>query len=293
MTGRRDVDAGVLRRAYQAIAEAGLSLRAYDEAGAAIASLRTLGGADIAAALLASRHAVAVGEPQRALDELDTVRPGLIDVDGSRLAPAKVAEIRARALYGMNRPGAAADVLLEALRAGTLERGSVREIVLYLRWAGRSLDELVAAAVGDYRIVLLAAVSKLYAPAASELLEALWRRDSGDLTIFVAAAGDGARMSVETALAWSDRLRGRGLAEHCPLVALAGNLEREPQDRFLAGALASAVFGDDRALDHLGRAAAAVPPLERPALIATLEQLCPACRAAGGCGVRARAARAA
>jgi GT2 family glycosyltransferase/glycosyltransferase involved in cell wall biosynthesis len=276
VTGRSGVDAGVLRRAYQAIAEAGLNLRAYDEAGVAITSLRALGGADITAALLASRHAVAVGDPQRALDELDAVRPGLIDVDGSTLAPAKVAEIRARALYGMNRPGAAADVLLDSLRAGVLERGSVRQIALYLRWAGRPLDELVDASVGDYRIVLLAAVAKLHPPAAAELLDALWRQDSDDLAVLVAAAGDGSRMSVETALAWSDRFRSRGLAEHCPLVSVAANLDRVPQDRFLAGALASAVFGDDRALGHLGRAAAAVPALERPALLATLRQLCPA-----------------
>src|SRR5205085_5334543 len=107
-------------------------------------------------------------------------------------------------------------------------------------------------------------------------LDALWRKDSDDLAVLVAAAGDGPRMSVETALGWSDRFRGRGLAEHCPLVAVAGNPQREPQDRFIAGALASAVFGDDRALNHLGRAASAVPPLERPALLATLRQLCPA-----------------
>ena len=276
VTTRGSVDAGVLRRAYQVIAEAGITVRSYGEAGAAIEALRSLGGADITAALLASRHAVAVGEPQRALVELDAVRPGLVDADGSRIAEDKVAEIRARALYGMNRPSAAADVLLDALLAGHLDRGSLGLVAIYLRWAERPLDELVAAVDADYRLVLLATVGKLHPPAAVELLEALWRSASGDLPVLVAAAGDGARMPVDAAITWSDRLRQRGLAEHCPLIAVAFGSDRTPQDRLLAGALASAVFGDDRAFPVLGRAAAGVPLQERPAVLDSLHELCPA-----------------
>jgi GT2 family glycosyltransferase/glycosyltransferase involved in cell wall biosynthesis len=275
--GRTDVDPGVRRRALEATIDSAIRLRSYDEALASIATLRALGGAEVVVALHASRIAVLTGDPERALAELDVLRPGLVDSDGARIGEGMVAEIRADALYGLRRPSDAADVLLDALRAGHLSNASLGIIVVYLRWADRQLDELVELATTDeLRMVLLATVAQVGPPAAGELLEALWRATPGDLSVLVAASGDGGRMAVDDAVTWSGRLRERGLGEHCPLVALALNETRTPQDRVLGAAIATAVFGDERAFSVIGRAAVAVPPVDRPTMLRTLDQLCPA-----------------
>ena len=61
----------------------------------------------------------------------------------------------------------------------------------------------------------------------------------------LAAAGRlGPRLPVARALVWSSRLRRRGLAGACPLVAMATDATLDPRVRILAGAAAFGTFGE-------------------------------------------------
>ena len=81
-------------------------------------------------------------------------------------------------------------------------------------------------------------------PLADAVLEGIWERFPDRLEPLAAAGRLGPRLPVARALVWSSRLRRRGLAGACPLVAMAASETLDPRLRILAGAAAFGSFGE-------------------------------------------------
>jgi hypothetical protein len=127
---------------------------------------------------------------------------------------------------------------------------------------------------------LLLALPQAPPELADDVLEALWTGRTGDARVLALAARLGAHLRLIRALEWSARLRQHGLAERCTLRALAGNPERSPRDRALAGAIAVELFGDQAALPALAEALARVPEEQHTAVLDEMRVFAPGIAAA-------------
>ncbi len=96
-----------------------------------------------------------------------------------------------------------------------------------------------------------------------------------DIVAPVAAARLAPVLSLEEATTWAAVVRRAGLAESCPLVAIAVDPGQDPRQRALAGALAWDVYQDERALAGLEQAMAAVAAADEAELLAQLEIVAP------------------
>jgi hypothetical protein len=81
-------------------------------------------------------------------------------------------------------------------------------------------------------------------PVADAVIEGIWERFPDRLEPLAAAGRLAPRLPVARALVWSSRLRRRGLAGACPLVAMATDETLDPRVRILAGAAAFGSFGE-------------------------------------------------
>ena len=194
------------------------------------------------------------------------------DDDGMEYGPHVVAAIRGEALASLGRFGEAADVVLDAVQIRRRARGR-RRGARALAAASRAFSG------GDHRIALCRGPRAhagpgppSAAPLADVLLDGAWTRFPDRLEPLAAAARVAPRLPLARALVWSARLRQRGLAASCPLVAIGHDAGIDPVVRVRAAAALHGSFHDARAvdlartaLDELDPAATAGSPRRRSA----------------------------
>jgi GT2 family glycosyltransferase/tetratricopeptide (TPR) repeat protein len=267
-----------LRTAILAMTSAGR----FDEATSTIGELRAACASQVLPDEVEGELWLAAGDPARALEHLERVGRFSRDDDGFEHGTHTTAKARAQALAALGRHGEAADVLLDVLSTDGILPGGVELLVASLTQAGRSLDELAGALRSDRLAQFLPRVVVMEPAEADMVLESLWssRSETPDAMGVLAAAGlVTSRLGLDRMLTWSARLRSKGLAEHCPLLAVAGDPLRAPVERVRAAASAHGAFCDPRARPALaallGQMAASGSSAELEQVTAELELLVP------------------
>jgi hypothetical protein len=189
-------------------------------------------------------------------------------VDWSRTAGIEVV-----ALTGLGRHHDAAERLRDCLRSGLIPV-TLPQIAEVLAADGSGITELAALLPQASLRGLVLAASEVPDALADEVYEALWKAHGAPM-ILAGAARLGSRLPVMRAMEWSARLRQHGLAEHCTLLALAGNPAGAPRDRVLAAAIAVELFSDEDAMPLLEQALGAVPQADEARVIDELRILAP------------------
>lgn len=256
------------RQGLAGAARVALGLGRIEAAEEAVAELRLASTAPVAADVLQAGVHLASGRHGEALALLGTLTTTVRDDDGYEHSPRSTAEWRAAALLGAGCPGEAADELLAPLRAEGVLVADLDLLVAALEQAGRSLDELAAAAPGPAVVTVAAGAARLRPARSHRVLQALWRRwgnddagreDSPAMAVLVGAALAGRLLPAQPAATWSARLRAAGLGELCPLAALALDVGAPPRRR-LQAALAAGQAGDEAVAGLVPGLAALVPP---------------------------------
>jgi GT2 family glycosyltransferase len=207
--------------------------------------------------LLAAQARILMGEPETALDLLDELGELVAD-DGYKPAMGALPIARAKALADAGRPGEAADELLGLVRSAGPVHGVIGQLDRMLDLAGRSLAELAGVLAADGVTTALAELLSLPPEHGDELLETMWARSQNEPHLLAAAIRLAPHMSVGRALEWSARIRQAGLADECPLLAMAADPGRRADERVRAGAMAATAFADERGTDAVEMAAPSV-----------------------------------
>jgi hypothetical protein len=192
------------------------------------------------------------------------------DDDGMEYGPHVVAAIRGEALASLERFGEAADVVLDAIRSDGVLEADVGELVHWLLLADRSPAEITAALCAEDLVPMLGRVLRQPPPLADVLLDGAWARFPDRLEPLAAAASVAPRLPLARALVWSARLRQRGLATSCPLLAIGRDAGIDPVVRARAAAALYGSFHDMSALDI---ARAALGDLDPAARLASEEEI--------------------
>lgn len=260
-------DASERRLALRHGAEALLDQRQPESALFWIDRLREASDRSDMADYLAGIAYSALGEPDKALALL-TPLVRVLDDDGFALPDHVLRLRRAQVLADAQRWGDAADQLL-AIASSELSPpwGTLAE----LNWRAGRAGDVVAGTIPASQITI--AVGQLLgAPpeAADAVIDALLCRWPDDAAVLAAAAVVAPRLTLARALEWSARLRAAGLADRCPLVAIAEDDDRDIADRVQATCLLFGGFSDERTGDALHQVAPVVPVDE---LLTTLVQM--------------------
>lgn len=109
-----------------------------------------------------------------------------------------------------------------------------------------------------------------------EVAELLWDSRPSDAGLLAFIIRLAPRLAVERALEWSVRLRTAGLAQHCPLMAIADDDRATPVNRVRAAAIASAAFSEEEAKASMQRAAARFAERDFVSMLIQLNELAPA-----------------
>ena len=249
----------LLRLASRILIE-GLAERGQvDRAQSALEHLRAACHCPVLPDLLESALLERSRDSAGALRSLERVRraigsDGAEDDDGYRYTSDMLASRRAQLLADLGRHAEAADILIGLLSAKSSCRreslaGDVAVLAASLAASGRGQAELAAAVeASELAGLVLPQVAQLEGGLASEVLAALLARHEGSLAVLATAASIARRLPVAEAIGWSSRLRTAGLAESCPLRAIADDPARDPLDRAQAALVAYKAFGDNRAL---------------------------------------------
>ncbi len=246
----------------------------YDEALDQVAVLRQLSHSPVAADIAEGRTRLAMGQAEEGLALLGRIPPYARDDDGMEYGPHMVAAIRGEALATLGRFGEAADVVLEAVQSAGVLEADIGELVRWLLGAGRSPAEIASALTEGDLVAMLGRMLRQPPPLADVLIEGAWARFPHRLEPLAAAARIAPELPVARALQWSSRLRARGLAHACPLVAIvAGNAE--PAVRIRAGAAAFEVFGEHDVIAGIEEALGLLAPAARDASMAEVGRLAP------------------
>lgn len=265
---RVTTNATARRQGLAGAARVALALGRTEVAADAVAALRSASATPVAADVLQAGVHLAEERWGAALDLLDTVTATVRDDDGYEHSPRSTVQWRAAALLGAGRPGEAADTLLGPLQDEGVLVADLDLLVTALDQAGRPLDEVVAAAPAEAVATLAAGATRLRADRSHELLEALWhrwgneevrRQGSPGLAVLAGAALGARLLPAEQSTVWSARLRSAGLAELCPLAALARDGTAPPLRR-LQAALAAGRVGDGETVAMAAQLAALLPP---------------------------------
>ena len=242
----------------------------FEEALYWLKELRRLSRSQVAADLAEGRTRLAMGETGEGLAILARIPSRGRDDDGMEYGPHVVAAIRGEALASLDRFGEAADVVLDAIRSDGVLEADVGELVHWLLRAERSPAEITAALCAEDLVPMLGRVLRQPPPLADVLLDGAWARFPDRLEPLAAAASVAPRLPLARALVWSARLRQRGLATSCPLLAIGLNAGIDPVVRVRAGAALYGSFHDARALDI---ARAALDELDPTARLASEEEI--------------------
>ena len=246
----------------------------FDEALEQVTQLRALSRSPISADIAEGRTRLAMGETEEGLALLERIPPGARDDDGMEYAPHMVAAIRGEALASLGRYSEAADAVLEAMQAEGVLEADLRELVRWLLSAGRSPAEIASALTEADLVAMLARMLRQPPPLADLLIEGAWGRFPDRLEPLAAAARIGPELPVARALQWSWRLRARGLAHACPLVAIAAG-HADPAVRIRAGAAAFGSFGERDVIVGIEDAFELLDPASREASLAEVGRLAP------------------
>ena len=169
-----------------------------------------------------------MGETEEGLAILARIPSRGRDDDGMEYGPHVVAAIRGEALASLGRFGEAADVVLDAVRSDGVLEADVGELVHWLLQADRSPAEITAALCAEDLVPMLGRVLRQPPPLADVLLDGAWARFPDRLEPLAAAASVAPRLPLARALVWSARLRQRGLAASCPLLAIGRDAGIDP-----------------------------------------------------------------
>jgi GT2 family glycosyltransferase len=245
-------------------------LERYDEALEEIEELRRISVSRVAADIAEGNVRIAMGDTELGLSLLARVPWRGRDDEGMEYAAHTLAAIRGDALASLGRFSEAADVVLEAVRDEGILEADLGELVRWLEKSQRSTSEIAGALDADDLMGVLGRVLPQTPPVADMLLEGIWVKFPQRLEPLAAAGRLGPRLNVARALVWSSRLRQRGLASACPLVAIANDPAVDPHVRILAGAAAFGVFGE-RAIVNAVRAS--LGELDREELEAATKEI--------------------
>jgi GT2 family glycosyltransferase/tetratricopeptide (TPR) repeat protein len=242
----------------------------FEEALARLKELRRLSRSQVAADLAEGRTRLAMGETREGLAILARIPSRGRDDDGMEYGPHVVAAIRGEALGSLGRFGEAADVVLDAIRSDGVLEADVGELVHWLLQAERSPAEITAALCAEDLVPMLGRVLRQPPPLADVLLDGAWARFPDRLEPLAAAASVAPRLPLARALVWSARLRQRGLATSCPLLAIGLDAGIDPVVRVRAAAALYGSFHEKNALDI---ARAALDELDPAARLASEEEI--------------------
>ncbi len=216
----------------------------FDESLVQVDELRRISVNQIAADIAEGRMRIAMGDAEAGLSLLARVPARGRDDDGMEYATHMLAAMRGEALASLARFGQAADVVLEAVRSDGVLEADLGELATWLVRAERSPAEIGEALHVDDLMPVLGRVLRQPPAVADAVLDGIWERFPDRLEPLAAAGRLGPRLPVARALVWSSRLRRRGLAGACPLVAMATDAALDPRVRILAGAAAYGTFGE-------------------------------------------------
>jgi GT2 family glycosyltransferase/tetratricopeptide (TPR) repeat protein len=220
------------------------SVERYDEAFEAIAELRHISISPIAADIAEGRMRIATSDTEAGLALLARVPHRGRDDDGMEYAAHTLASIRGEALASLGRFGEAADVVLDTIRTDGVLEADMDELVQWLLRDNRQPVEIAQALDVDDLMPVLARVLRQSPATADPVLEGIFQRFPDRLEPLAAAGRVARRFGVARALVWSSRLRARGFASACPLVAMVNDATLDPRERILAGAAAFGSFAD-------------------------------------------------
>ena len=264
------------RLALRTCAEAHLGLQQYDDAERWIEQLAGSGASPNLVATFRARLAVAHGEHACALELLDQVAVEDDDDDGFSQTASMVAPLRAEVLAALGRHSDAADTLLGVLCGEGALDVHVGSVVEHLDRAGRPLCDLTAAIPLDKAELFLGQIRQLQVDVADRLLEGLWEHGRlQPLAVLATAAGTAGHLGVDRALVWSTRLRQAGVADACPLMALAHDPERTPAEQARAAGVGWRMFCDVALRDRFRVVYATADEVARTQILAEAVALYP------------------
>ena len=265
----------VQRSALRTIFDVHLALGQLDEASTVIAELRPVLQKPLIADVMEVRLFLARRDFEACVEAVERLPFADTDEDGFEVGRASLAWAKAQALEALGRPSEAADALLDALRThGQIDLGLSR-LVSLLEKAGRSAAEIADKARPETVPVLVAAASLLEPEQADDVLASFAELYPERLEPLAAARDVAAKLSVPRAMWWSNRLRRAGLAEMCPLVAIARDETLEPMFKLLTAAGGYLSFKDQRLVPASRAALAALPPAERPVALEQVRGISP------------------
>jgi GT2 family glycosyltransferase/tetratricopeptide (TPR) repeat protein len=235
-------------------------LARFDDALVQVKVLRDMSMSQMAADVAEGTLRISMGEAQTGLTLLARVPERGRDDDGMEYSAHMLSAMRADAMASLGRHGEAADVVLETIRnAGVLE-ADLGELTRWLTEAQRPLTEIADALDVDDLLPILGRVLRQTPIVADEILEGVWSKFPDQIEPLAAASRVAPRLGVARALVWSARLRGRGLAASCPLIAIANNVALDPKVRILAGSAAYGSFGERAVVNAVHEARSRLTP---------------------------------
>ena len=122
--------------------------------------------------------------------------------------------------------------MLSAVRSDGVLEADVGELVHWLLQAERSPAEITAALCAEDLVPMLGRVLRQPPPLADVLLDGAWAKFPDRLEPLATAARVAPRLPLARALVWSARLRQRGLAASCPVVAICADAESIPSSGY-------------------------------------------------------------
>jgi GT2 family glycosyltransferase/glycosyltransferase involved in cell wall biosynthesis len=253
----------------------------FDESLAQVDELRRISVNQIAADIAEGRMRIAMGEAEAGLSLLARVPARGRDDDGMEYATHMLAAMQGEALATLGRFGAAADVVLSAVRSDGVLEADLGELASWLERAGRSPAEIGEALHADDLMPVLGRVLRQSPAVADSVLDGIWERFPDRLEPLAAAGRLAPRLPVARALVWSSRLRRRGLAGACPLVAMANDGTLDPRVRILAGAAAFGTFGERAVVNAVHDARRLLGPVALEESTAEIARIAPGLLEAG------------
>lgn len=247
----------------------------FDEALGQIDEFRRRFAGQVFADVAEGSIKVRLGDYEGGLNVLAKVPQRCRDEDGMEYGTADTVAIRAEALASLRRYAEAVDLALDVIREGGLLQVDLVKLTYWLEKAERSPSEIADAIEPDDLLLVLSRVLDTPSAVADCILERAAERFPERVEVLVVASRLAPRLSVERALMWSSRLRQRGLASACPLVAIVDDENRDPELRILAGAAAYGAFGDCAVVNGVHQARARLSSSQLDASTAQIERLAP------------------
>ncbi|MDA8268763.1 MAG: glycosyltransferase [Actinomycetota bacterium] len=261
--------------AMRTITESLTLLGRLDEAKQWVDRLRDDSTTPVMANFLEVPIALGSGNPDRALELLDTFGDRIADDDGFAYTATMLAPMRAQALAASGRPGEAADTILAILAEEGVIDTHLGTVVDYLRQAGRPLTALAAAIPDARQPMFLAQILQLQDGPADAALEACFETRPGSAAVLATAAILARRLPIERALVWSARLRAAGHDSACPLRFMAADINAPLVHRGRAAVTAVAAFVDKWAEGSFAVILASAAEPDRTQICAEAAALCP------------------